>query len=86
MERVTETTNPNDVTPFVTNLTFPCLKHDAVHAARRNGAPAEVVARLEQIPKSRFDSLGELAALYLEGGPSTPFSRPGGARPGRPER
>ena len=70
MERVTEAANPNDVTPFVTDLKFSCLKHDAVHAARRNGAPAEVIARLEQIPKSKFASLGELTALYVEGGPA----------------
>jgi uncharacterized protein DUF2795 len=86
MERVTESTNLNDVRPYLRDLRFPCLKHDAVHAVRRGGAPDEVVARVEEIPKSSFDSLDELVSLYREGGPETPFARPGGAPPGQPER
>jgi hypothetical protein len=85
MDRVTEATAPKDVIPFVGDLAFPCLKSDAVLAVRRNGAPDEVVDRLRGVRKSNFDSLGELSALYTEGGPDTPASRPRGEA-GKPAR
>jgi hypothetical protein len=41
---------------------------------------------LNNYPKSSFDNLDQLVILYREGGPETPFARPGGGPPGQPER
>ena len=43
---------------------FPALKHDVVHAARRNQAPNEIVAVLERVPITEFKSADEVVEAY----------------------
>ncbi len=60
MPREIEGNMAGDVRRYLEGISFPALKHDVVHAARRNGAPNTVVAQLEQVPRSEFASLDEL--------------------------
>lgn len=52
-----------DVRQYFKGLTFPALKHDVVHAARQNGAPSALVANLEQVPRTTFDSAEQVVQL-----------------------
>ena len=49
MQRIDEGPLSADVARYVKDLQFPALKHDVVHAFRRNGAPDEVVARMTEV-------------------------------------
>ena len=53
-----------EVGRYLQGLTYPVLKHDVVHTARRNGAPDEVIASLEKIPVTEFQSEDELFQAY----------------------
>jgi hypothetical protein len=50
-----------------TGLNFRATKHEAVYAARRNAAPDPVVAQLEAVPQTRFESLDDLRRAYAAG-------------------
>ncbi len=49
---------------YLGDVQFPALKHDVVHAARRAKAPNEIVAVLERLPLTEFQSLDELTQAY----------------------
>lgn len=49
---------------FLEGLSFPALKHDVVHTARKNGAPNDVVSVLEQLPVNEFASAEQVIAEY----------------------
>lgn len=49
---------------YLADVSFPALKNNVVHAARRAQAPNELVAVLERLPLTEFQSLDELIAAY----------------------
>jgi hypothetical protein len=49
-----------DVRAYVADLRYPLLKHDAVRAARQKGAANDIVALLENVPVTEFQSLDHL--------------------------
>jgi len=49
---------------FLEGLSFPAHKDDIVHAARKNGAPNDIVSVLEQLPANEFADEQELIAVY----------------------
>ena len=50
----------DQVRRYLEGVRFAALKHDVVHAARRNQAPNEIVAVLEKIPITQFKSADEV--------------------------
>jgi hypothetical protein len=64
MARLVDGKSTEEVGRYLRGLSYPVLKHDVVHTARRNGAPAEVVASLEKIPVTEFKSEDELFQAY----------------------
>ncbi len=60
MARLVGGLTTDDVRRYVADLHFPVLKHDVVHAARKAGAPNGLVAILENVPVTEFQSLDHL--------------------------
>jgi hypothetical protein len=60
MARLVGGKTTEDVRAYVADLRYPALKHDAVHAARQKGAPNDIVALLENVPVTQFQSLDHL--------------------------
>jgi hypothetical protein len=56
-----------EVRDYLEGLRFPALKYDVVHAARQRGAPNDVVAFLQQIPITEFQTMEELLEAYGTG-------------------
>jgi hypothetical protein len=55
-----------EIERYLQGISFPALKHDVIHAARRADAPSDVVAMLEQIPVTKFESKDHLLRSYGE--------------------
>jgi hypothetical protein len=66
MQRVDEGPISADVSRYVEGVQFPALKHDVVHAFRRNGASDIVVARIHNVPVTEFADLDHLKRAYDE--------------------
>jgi hypothetical protein len=49
---------------FVQDIRYPARKDEVIHAARRNGAPDEVVAELERLPVRDFQNAQEVLDVY----------------------
>jgi hypothetical protein len=64
MARLADGKTTEEIHGYLRGITYPVLKHDVVHAARRNGAPGDIVASLERIPVTEFRSEEELFAAY----------------------
>ncbi len=64
MELMSDGTPRQEVERFLRGIPFPALKHDVIHAARRSGAPNDLVSVLENLPVTRFDSLEHLLQTY----------------------
>ncbi len=60
MARLVGGTKTDDVRRYVADLHYPVLKHDAVHAIRQEGAPNDLVAIMENVPVTEFQSLDHL--------------------------
>jgi hypothetical protein len=64
MERLAGGTSSETVMQYLEGIAFPALKHDIVHAARRRGAPADVIAALSQLPQTEFANAKEVIDAY----------------------
>jgi hypothetical protein len=64
MERLAGGKTDESILRFLGGIQFPAHKDDIVHAARKNGAPSEVFATLEQLPLNEFSSPQELIDAY----------------------
>jgi hypothetical protein len=49
---------------FLQGVEFPVKKDDLVHIARNNGAPADVIGALGQLPATEFANEDELIEAY----------------------
>ena len=68
MVRLFDGKTSEDVMRFLGGVRFPAKKDDLVHAARRNGAPNDIVAVLERLPQHEFNSEEEMLAAYPQEG------------------
>ncbi|MBY0522062.1 MAG: DUF2795 domain-containing protein [Gemmataceae bacterium] len=66
MARLIDGRSPENVARFIDGLHYPALKNDVIHAARHNGAPAEMVERLQEVPITEFPSVDAVLAAYGE--------------------
>jgi hypothetical protein len=64
MERLAGGKTDASILSFIQGIQFPARKDEIVVAARRNGAPEDVVASLEQLPANDFASPQELIDAY----------------------
>jgi len=64
MSRLTDGHNVQELERSLQGLQFPALKHDVILTARRQGAPDEVIAMLESLPKTTFESLRDVINVY----------------------
>ncbi len=60
MARLVGGMTTEDVRSHVADLRYPVLKHDVVHALRQRGAPNDMVAMLENVPVTEFQSIDHL--------------------------
>ena len=63
-ERLFDGKTAEDVLRFLGGISFPAKKDDIVHAARKNGAPNDVVGTLERLPANEFSSPQHLIDAY----------------------
>ena len=63
-ERLFDGKTAEDVLRFLGGIQFPAKKDDLVHAARRNGAPNDIVASLERLPAHELKSEQHLLDAY----------------------
>jgi len=63
-ERLFDAKTAEDVMRFLGGISFPAKNDDLVHAARRNGAPNDIVASLERLPTHELKSEGHLLDAY----------------------
>jgi Protein of unknown function (DUF2795) len=52
--------NPIDVQKHLKGVSYPASRDDLVSAAESNGAPAEIVSRLRELDRDRFDGPDEV--------------------------
>jgi hypothetical protein len=64
MVRLAGGKSDTDILRFLEGIQFPAHKDDIIHAARKRGAPSDVVGALEQLPKNEFASPQELIDAY----------------------
>jgi hypothetical protein len=64
MSRLAGGKTPASVLQYLGGVSFPAKKDDIVHAARKNGAPNDVVGALSQLPQTDFNSQEELINAY----------------------
>ena len=64
MERLAGGKTESTILRFVEGVSFPAHKDDLVHAARKNGAPNDIVSALEQMPANELADEKELIAIY----------------------
>lgn len=64
MERLAGGKTEESILRFLEGLSFPAHKDDVVHAARKNGAPNDIISSLEQLPANEFADEQELIAVY----------------------
>lgn len=64
MERLAGGKTESTILQFVEGVSFPAHKDDLVHAARKNGAPNDIVSALEQMPANELADERELIANY----------------------
>ena len=53
-----------DLLRFLHGITFPAHKDDVIHAARKNGAPNDIVGTLQELPENEFATAEELLRAY----------------------
>ena len=63
-ERLFDGKTAEDVLRFLGGISFPAKKDDLVHAARRNGAPNDIVSSLERLPAHELTSERHLLDAY----------------------
>ena len=68
MDRLFDAKTTEDVRRFLRGVQFPAKKDDLVHAARRNGAPDDIVACLERLPAHEFKDEQMLFDAYPRDG------------------
>jgi len=49
---------------YLDGVSYPANKEDVIRAARRNGAPDDVLADLTVLPRAHYRSFDEVAADY----------------------
>ncbi len=64
MARLAGGKTEEDIRRFLETVHFPAHKDDLVHAARKNGAPNDIVSSIEQIPVNEFADMGQLLQAY----------------------
>ncbi len=60
MARLVGGMTTEDMRSYVEDLRYPILKNDVVHALRQRGAPNALVAIMENVPVTEFQSLEDL--------------------------
>lgn len=64
MARLAGGKTEEDIRRFLGNVGFPAHKDDLIHAARKNGAPNDIVSSIEQIPVNEFRDMEQLLQAY----------------------
>lgn len=64
MERLAGGKTRESILRYLAGVSFPAHKDDLVHAARKNGAPNDIVASLEQLPANELANENELVDVY----------------------
>lgn len=64
MERLAGGKTEENVLRYLDNVQYPAHKDDIVHAARRRGAPNDVIAALGQLPASEFANAQAVIDAY----------------------
>lgn len=64
MERLAGGKSREGILRFIKGISFPIHKDDLVHTARRNGAPNDVIAALEQLPANELADEQQLMDIY----------------------
>lgn len=53
-------------TEYINDVEYPAHKHSIIGAARKKGAPADILMVLEQIPERIYQSYNDLLALFVD--------------------
>ncbi len=64
MERLAGGKTDANVLRYLQGTKFPAKKDDLVHAARKSGAPNDVIGALSQLPSNEFANERELIDAY----------------------
>jgi hypothetical protein len=64
MERLAGGKSETNVLRYLQGIRFPAKKDDIVHAARKSGAPNDVIGALSQLPVNEFANERELLDAY----------------------
>lgn len=64
MARTTGPLAPAEVQKHLKDVDFPATLDDLVNAARNQGAPAEVVYELQDLPDQEYDRLKDVLIAY----------------------
>jgi hypothetical protein len=64
MERLAGGKSDVNVMHYLQGIQFPAKKDDIVHAARKSGAPTDVIGALGQLPANEFANERELIDAY----------------------
>ena len=64
MARLADGKTPQEVLSYLKDVRYPVLKHDLVHSARHNGAPADIISALQSLPQNSFAKPEEVIEAY----------------------
>jgi hypothetical protein len=64
MQRLIDGQAAVNVLGFISTIPYPARKDQVVHAARRNGAPNEIVEELQRIPQTDFQTAQDVLEAY----------------------
>ncbi|HZV05224.1 MAG TPA: DUF2795 domain-containing protein [Gemmataceae bacterium] len=64
MERLAGGKTRESVLEYIRGVSFPAHKDDLVHAARKNGAPNDIISALEQLPANELADEEQLIDVY----------------------
>lgn len=56
----------NTGTEYINDVEYPAHKSSIIGAARKKGAPADILIVLEQIPERIYASYNDLLALFVD--------------------
>ena len=64
MERLAGGKTREDILRFFNGVSFPAHKDDLVHAARKNGAPNDIIDALQKMPANELADEQQLLDVY----------------------
>ncbi len=64
MERLAGGKTRENILRFFSGISFPAHKDDLVHAARKNGAPNDIIDALQKLPANELADEQQLMDVY----------------------